>query len=158
MPEAKFAQELEKLYHRLHSIKCEAIDIYWSKLEEPHPFESISRMQILLLLRIAEVVPCPLRQITDRTGLTKGAVSIATRKLQERRLLIMSTGDEDRRKRIIDLTTHARKHVENIDQLFDSLWQKRLQQYNDDDFDGFCHKLRHINRVLSDEDANCLVE
>lgn len=158
MPEAKFACELEQIYHRLYDIRCEAINIYWENLEEPNPFESISRLQILMLLYIAEVAPCPLQKVISRTGLTKGAVSVATRKLIERRLLTVSPGSEDHRERIIELTPHARRHIENIDILFDSLLQKRMPQYNSDDFNHFYHRLRHLNLVLSGGEICCSAE
>ena len=83
MAQTKLALELEQIYHRLYELRCEAIAVYWKDYVEPNPLENITRIQMLMLQYIADVAPCPLQKIITRTGLTKGAVSVATKKLAE---------------------------------------------------------------------------
>lgn len=153
MAQTKLALELEQIYHRLYELRCEAIAVYWKDYVEPNPLENITRIQMLMMQYIADVAPCPLQKIITRTGLTKGAVSVATKKLAEKGILTITPGTADHREHIVDLTPHTRMHIRNIDALFENLLKERMPRYEQPEFETFINKLRHLNRVLSGADA-----
>lgn len=153
MPQTQLALALEQIYHRLYDIRSEAIASYWRSVPLRSELKEATRIQLLLLQCIAEVAPCPLQKIITRTGLTKGAVSIAARKLAEKGILTITPGTVDRREHIVDLTPAAWTHIRNIDAIFETLLKERMPRYERSEFNAFLSRLHNLNRSLTEPEG-----